>query len=273
MRIGLSSLVGDGFGTGSFQISEIAGEISFPAAGTILNTLTGQEYPIAEGGGSFYFANLATNVPNEVCSVYVKADGIGGSYNDWANAFDVSFKAYGTSFYGDSGTSYVNINGTDYPNGSYSNDFYHDGAGYFGQSGSSSYSSNGDFITSDSLSGSNSISTPVGSFAYESWTGYSYYHDGSGGYYSNMNGYSQASDGTFIGTDSAGGTSQTEVPSGSSNYFTYSSWTSIDYYFQLSGNTYTSYYQGLMSANYGDYITNDGTYNYYWDGTGGYYYY
>jgi hypothetical protein len=88
-----------------------------------------------------------------------------------------------------------------------------------------------------------------------------------------MNDFVQQSDGTFIGTDSTGGTNSTEVPSGSGNYFTYGSWSSIDYYYQLSGNTYSYYYQGVMSTNYGDYITYDGTYNYYWDGTGGYYYY
>jgi len=258
---------------GGASLFSLPGAISFPAAGTILNTLYGQEYPISEGGGSFYFGTTGGSVSNQICSVYEKADGVGGSYYDWASAFDVSFRPYSQSFYSDSGNSYVTINTTNYTNGSWSNDYFHDGAGYYYSSGSSSYSPYGDSITSDSNSGSNSISTPVGSFAYESWTGYSYYHDGYGGYYSNMDGYSQASDGTFIGTDSAGGSNQTEVPSGSGNYFTYSSWTSIDYYFQLSGNTYSSIQQGTWSVNYGDYITNDGTYNYYWDGTGGYYYY
>jgi hypothetical protein len=245
---------------------------SLPEAGTILNTFTGIEYPTDNGGSSFYLSEVGF-VPNQICSVYLKADGVGGSYYDWANVFDVSYKPSGQSFYSGSGTSYVTINGTDYSSGSYSYEYFHDGSGSYYTSGSSSYSPYGDYITSDNNSGSSSISTPVGSFTYENWSGNSYYHDGSGSYYSNRDGYSQATDGTFIGTDSTGGSSQTEVPSGSGNYFTYGSWSSIDYYYQLSGNTYSYYYQGVMSANYGDYITNDGTYSYYWDGTGGYYYY
>ena len=255
---------------GGASVFKLPGPVSFPEAGTILNTFGGVEYPIANGGASVDVNG--TGYASQTCDVYLKADGLGGSYYDWANAFNINYKSYGVTITNISGTTYVDVNGTQYPNGSYSTDYFHDGTGGQYSSGSSSYSSYGDYITSDSNSGSNSISTPVGSFVYESWTGHEYYHDGMGGYYSNVVGYSQASDGTFIGTDSAGGTNQTEVPSGSGNYFTYSSWTSIDYYFQLSGYTYSYYYQGVTSANYGDFITNDGTYDYYWDGSGGYYY-
>ncbi len=273
MLNGLFSLIGLSWGNSGFTVEGPSEPPSFPEAGTILNTFTGIEYPVENGGNSFYFSNLGASVPSQICSVYLKADGTGGSYYDWAYVFDVSYKPYGQSFYSESGTSYVTINGTNYSNGSYSNEYFHDGYGSYYGSGSSSYSSNGVFITSDGNSGSSSISTPVGSFTYESWSGYSYYHDGYGSYYSIADGYSQASDGTFIGTDSSGGSNQTEVPSGSGNYYAYSTWSSIDYYFQLSGYTYAYYYQGVMSANYGDYITNDGTYSYYWDGSGGYYYY
>lgn len=270
MRIGLSSLVGDGFGFGNFSLGEIpSGPISYPPAGTILNTFSGVDYPIANGGAS---VQVDVNYyPSQYCDVYLKADGVGGSYYDWANAFNVTYKSNGTSITNFSGTSYVTINGTSYPNGSYSTDYFHDGMGGSYSSGSNSYSSNGDFITSDSNSGSNSISTPAGSFVYESWTGHNYYHDGMGGYYSSLVGYSQASDGTFIGNDGMAGSNTTEVPSGSGNYFQYHSWSSTDYYFQLSGYTYYGTQQGTSTASYGQYITFDGTYTYYWDGTGGYF--
>lgn len=268
----LFSLIGLSWGNGGMSVDGAPSEPpSYPPAGTILSTSYVVEFPSAYGGGTVYVNG--TYYPNQNCDVNLIADGVGGSYDDWANAFNIIYKPLGSSIYGEMGTSYVTINGNNYSSGSYSNNYYHDGSGSYYSDGSSSYNTYGEFITSDSNSGSNTIYTPVGSFAYESWSGYSYYHDGSGSYYSNMDGYSQASDGTFIGTDSAGGTNQTEVPSGNSNYYTYSSWSSIDYYFQLSGNTYSSTYQGVMSANYGDYITSDGTYTYYWDGTGGYYYY
>ena len=243
---------------------------TYPPAGTILNTYVGVEFHIANGGASVEVNG--NYYPSQYCDVYLKADGVGGSYYDWASAFNVIYKSSGTFILNNSGTLYVNINGTNYLAGSYNYDYYHNGSGGSYSSGSSSYSSNGDYITSDSNSGSNSISTPIGSFEYESWTGHNYYHDGSGGYYSSLAGYSQASDGTFIGTDSTGGAHSTEVPSGSGNYFPYSSWSSIDYYFQLSGYTYSSSYQGVTSAVYGEFITNDGTNSYYWDGAGGYYY-
>jgi hypothetical protein len=257
--------------SGGASIFSLPGPISFPEAGTILETLYTQEYPLAEGGNGV--SVLGSSYPSQTADVYRKADGTGGNYLDWANAFNVNFKSYGSYITNESGTTSVNINGTDYSTGTYETQYYHDGSGWYYASGSSSYSNSGGLITTDNISGGNYISTPVGSFYYESWSGYSYYHDGSGGYYSEMNDFVQQSDGTFIGTDSTGGTNSTEVPSGSGNYFTYGSWSSIDYYYQLSGNTYSYYYQGVMSTNYGDYITYDGTYNYYWDGTGGYYYY
>ena len=89
MRIGLSSIVGDGFGSGVFVFGEILGEPpSFPPAGTILNTLTDQVYPIAQGGGSF---NFNGDYPNQQADVYEKANGSGGSYIDWTNAFNIEF--------------------------------------------------------------------------------------------------------------------------------------------------------------------------------------
>ncbi len=268
---GLFSLIGLSWGNGGMSFDGPSEPPSFPEAGTVINTLSGIEYPPENGGSTFYYSSTGSAIPNQICSVYIKADGVGGSYYDWTGVFDVAWKPSGQSFHSDSGSSYVTINGINYSNGDWSYQAYHDGTGSYYTFGNSNYAPYGGYITSVGNSGSNYISTPVGSFAYESWTGYSYYHDGSGSYYSSYDGYSQVSDGSFIGTNSSGGSNQTEVPSGSGNYFAYSTWSSIDYYYQSSGNTYTSYYQGVWNAAYADYITYDGMYTYYWDGSGGYF--
>lgn len=255
---------------GGASLFKLPVSASFPEYGTILSTISGTEYPVNEGGASVNISG--TDYATQTCNVYVRANGSGGSFYDWPNAFDIAYKGNGNLIVSLTTTSYVEISSAYYPNGSTVTDYFHDGAGGYTSSGSTTYTGYGELITSDTNPGSNSISTPVGSFAYESWTGNEYYHDGDGYYYSTQTGYTAESDGAFIGSDTTGGTNQTEVPSGSGNYFTYYSWSSIDYYFQLSGYGYTSSYQGVTSASYGDFITYDGFYNYYWDGSGGYYY-
>lgn len=270
MIIGLSSIIADGFGSPRFAIEGPSVPVSFPPAGTILETLTAQTYPISNGGG--FVDYNATQYPNQNADVYRKADGFGGNYLDWANAFNVTYKTGVFTSY----TSYssdIVINGTSYGAGcSYSGDVEHNGSGGYTEiNQSGGCSSSGFLITSDSNSGSNSISTPVGSFAYESWSGNNYYHDGSGGYYSQYTGFTSQGNGAYIGDDGTSGSNSAEVPSGSGNYYSYTSWSNILYYYNGSGGYYTSY-QGVWNASYGDYITYDGMYNYYWDGNGGYYY-
>jgi hypothetical protein len=270
MRLGLSSIVGDVFGSAGLSVDGPAGPVNFPAAGTILETLTAQTYPISEGGG--YVTYNSTQYPNQNADVYRKANGTGGNYLDWANAFNLTYKTGTFTSYSNYSASII-INGTNYGAGcSYYGDVEHDGSGGFNeinQSGGCSYA--GSLITSDSISGSQTISTPIGNYAYETWTGNDWFHDGSGGYYSvKVNVVTQGS-GAYIGDDGTSGSSSTEVPSGSGNYYSFSSWTSITYYYNGSGG-YNSSYQGAWNASYGDYITYDGTYSYYWDGSGGYYY-
>ncbi len=255
--------------SGGASIFSLPGPVSFPPAGTILSTVSQTEYPLSEGGSGV--TPSSTTYPNQVCDVYIKADGVGGSYYDWANVFNVAYKANGVSFLYESGNTSVDINGTYYPNGSYYNEYFHDGTGGYYSSGGSSYNSNGTLIYNNGSSGSNYISTPVGSYAYESWTSISYYNDGSGGYYSNYEGYSSQSSGAYIGNDGMAASNQAEVPSGSGNYFTYSGYSSLDFYYNGSGGYYSSQVSPY-AASYGDFITYDGMYNYYWDGNGGYYY-
>jgi hypothetical protein len=244
--------------------------VSFPEAGTILETLTSQTYPISEGGASVQHGGV--NYPSQNADVYRKANGTGGDYLDWANAFNLTYKTGIFTSYSSS-TANIVINGSSYGAGcTYTGDVEHDGSGGYNeinQSGGCSYA--GSLITSDSISGSQTISTPIGNYAYETWTGNDWFHDGSGGYYSvKVNVVTQGS-GAYIGDDGTTGSSSTEVPSGSGNYYSFSSWTSITYYYNGSGG-YNSSYQGAWNASYGDYITYDGTYSYYWDGSGGYYY-
>lgn len=259
MRIGLSSLIGDGFGTGSFQISEIAGEISFPPAGTVLSTHTGVEYPIAQGGGVVN-AN-GSDFPNQTCDVDEKADGSGGSYFDWANASNIQYKSYGSAITSEFGNNYVNILSVNYDVGDYTNSWYHDGAGSYYTDGSASYMTYGEAITS--VTGITSYvyinSTPYANGSYDEV----YRSDGAGSYYSTFENVSYTANGIFIVNLS----NQTEVPSASSNYF-YNG-TDTDYNHDGSGGFYTNTTGAYYS--YGSYITNYSGTDYYWDGSGGYY--
>jgi hypothetical protein len=172
--------------------------VSYPAAGTILETLTGQPYPIAEGGASVSAGQgLLTQYPSQSASVYRKANGTGGNYLDWANVFGVAYYTYGTTIVSESLTTYVTVSSTAYPSGSYDETWYHDGSGsYYSQTSNFSYTSNGTFIVSiptwvevpsgNSPGSTNGINTD-------------YYHDGIGGWYSSSSG-SYYSYGTFITT-------------------------------------------------------------------------
>ena len=95
MRIGLSSIVGDGFGNGSFVFGEVPSGGGFPAAGTYNRTLYGVEYPIANGGASVVIQSEPA-VATQICNVDEEHDGSGGFYNDWANATNIQYKSYGT---------------------------------------------------------------------------------------------------------------------------------------------------------------------------------
>ena len=260
MQIGLSSIIQEGFGNGSFVFGEVpSGPPSYPAAGTILNTLSGQEYPIGEGGG-VVTAN-ASNYPNQVCDVYVKADGSGGSYYDWANAFNIVYKPYGVLITNASGDFTVTINSTSYDVGDYTNYWYHDGAGSYYTNLTSTYEPYGETITS--VTGITSTININGTNYTNGSYDEVYRSDGAGGYYSTIENASYTSNGTAIVTLS----NQTEVPSASSNYF-YNG-TDTEYYHNGSGGSYTNTVGAYYS--YGDFITNYSGTDYYWDGSGGYY--
>ena len=234
--------------------------IGFPAAGTILSTDTGVEYPIAEGGSSVY-ADTA-NYPNQICDVYVKANGSGGSYYDWVNVFNVQYKPYGAGITSNSGNATVTINGTSYDVGDYNNYWYHDGAGSYYTGGDNTYMSYGETITS--VTGIASTITINGTNYTNGSYDEVYRSDGTGGYYSTFENTSYTSYGTSIVSLS----NQTEVPSASGIY--YYNGTDTEHYHNGSGGSYTNTVGAYYS--YGDFITNHYGTDYYWDGNGGFYY-
>ena len=244
---------------GGASLFKLPGAISFPAAGTILSTETGVEYPIAQGGSAVNVEG--TNYPSQRCDVYVKADGSGGSYYDWANAFNVVYKPYGALITNASGDFTVTINSTSYDVGDYTNYWYHDGAGSYYTDLNSTYEPYGETITS--VTGITSTININGTNYTNGSYDEVYRSDGAGGYYSTIENASYTSNGTAIVTLS----NQTEVPSASSNYF-YNG-TDTEYYHNGSGGSYTNTVGAYYS--YGDFITNYSGTDYYWDGSGSYY--
>jgi hypothetical protein len=277
---------------GSALFTPVGAGPSFPEYGTLVNTLYNYDYPVLQGGGSFTYESVS--YLNTTVTIDELADGFGGTFLDWSNERDVASKPYGlifTSFYGR--TTYVNIAGTDYSNGSVSGDVAHDGSGFFTEINlNSSYSSYGLFITY--VSGSHyvgSLEVPSGSGTFYNngtYDGYDYFHDGSGGYYEQNGGsfwpfaYAQY---TYTST-----ANQTEVPTGSGTFFVNGTFTDyisdgFGYYTTITGGSYNSYGVFIRDVLY--YTTGtmvevpSGSSNYfspqwygdkcYWDGMGSYY--
>jgi hypothetical protein len=267
----LFSLIGLSWGNGSISVDGPSEAPSFPAYGTFIETLTGMSVPITEGGS--YVEYQGTQYESQRATVDSLADGFGGSFLDWANRRDSYFKNAEQFTTYTSYSAVIEINGENYGSGcTYTGDVLHDGSGWYYESGTvGGCTASGTFITNTG-SGSNSISTPVGDFIYQSWDDLLYYHDGSGGYYSDSINLVQANHGDYIGGDGTSGSLQTEVPSGSGNYYTYATYDSTTYYFDVYNTSYYTSLENLNYYSYGTYIGNFDGYDYYWDGYGGYYY-
>lgn len=269
MRLGLSSIVGDGFGTGSFGVDGPSTPPSYPPAGTYYDTQYGVEYPIAEGGAYLISPVDASQVPTQTVDVDREHDGTGGIVYDWTTASNVLYKVMGTNYATDTNNA-IPISTHEIPTGSgifYSGGweyatYEHDGFGGT-QSGLpllGGYHPNGQFIV-NVTTGSAEVPSASGNYFpngfYDQYT-----WDGSGNYnVANLGGY--YSNGTFITYVNY----QSEVPSGSGVYF--DNGTNETYTWDGSGS-YNSSVGGSYYI-YGTYIYNDGTYDYYWDGSGGYY--
>lgn len=295
MRLGLSSIIGDGFGTGSFGIDGLSAVPSFPPAGSYNSTLYGVEYPIAEGGSSFPHPFISGDVPNQTCDVDVLNDGVGGTYTDWSTATNINYKTVGTHFYTTASQIAWGVNLVEVPSSSgnyYDTQYgfetaFHDGAGSweYGSLSGPYYWADGVEV-SENLRFVYQIEVPTGSgLFYNNGQYESYYWDGVGGFTYEVNQGSYAAAGQFIYTVQE----TLEVPIGSGNY--YNSGRNFD--FQHDGNggyqataIYGSYYSSgtsiifTQTATWSPVEVPTGSGNYFdseeegdeytWDGSGGY---
>jgi hypothetical protein len=255
-----------------------SGGSGFPPFGSYDSTLYDQERHPTYGGSTFNWVNPVDGntywLASEICDVDVLNDGAGGTFQDWANLYNVRFKSNGDVFYSEyttnvwtSGSMGVNVNGNIYPELYEIFDYWHDGAGsyasgvvrgYYIPSGVLIYQEN-EMVEVPSTSGNNFSTGRL----------YPYYWDGDGGFYAGSVTGSYHPAGTFIyGSETATG-SQTpiQVPSGSGNNYD-SVLTGTGYTWNGSGdyNTVSSWYYA-----YGTFIYDDGTDAFFWNGTGGYY--
>ena len=221
MRIGLSSIVGDGFGNGSFVFGEVPSGGGFPAYGTVIQTFSNYEYPIAQGGSYFDSpVDGTTDIPNQKCTVDEVADGAGGVFLDWSNERDVAFKDYNTIWYVDTSALV------------------------------------------DYTLGGTTTAYGIGVY-YNQRANVDYRHDGSGYCISGFSNASYYPYGTFMETY----TDNREVPSGNGVFI--ASGLVYDYKHNGTGGNYFSTVSDFYT--YGTFARNDGYFDYYWDGNGGYY--
>lgn len=100
MRIGLSSIIGDGFGNGSFSFGEV------PSGGNQVGdyayTAYGVTYPIVEGGESIEVTELSYNTyPSQICDVdYVYEGGL-STVPDWSTVRNIQYRPNGYYYAGD----------------------------------------------------------------------------------------------------------------------------------------------------------------------------
>lgn len=229
--------------------------------------------------GTYFYTDTAVQNPAGVNSVEVPSgsfnyydpqyvhptyehDGNGG-YQSGADAGPYQY-AFGTFISTESNnqTEVPIGSGNYYENGT-TNDYVWDGTGQYTTATGGSYYTSGT-IWEDY---GNNVEVPSGSGIYYNdglgtryvWTG--------GGNYGVQSVGQLFPNGTLIYQNIGNTTTGVEVPYGSSNYFDSElvgdrfTWDGAGGY-----NQYASWYYDS-----GTYITNDGTYDYYWDGSGGYY--
>lgn len=201
MRIGLSSLIGEGFGSGSFTFGEVAG--GFLPYGTFIQTLNNQTYPISEGGSYFDSpVDGTTDIPNQSATVDELANGTGGVFlSNWR---DIFFKTAGTNFAVDTVFqdytlgSTVTINGDSYYTQRAKTAYQHDGTGSY-----STGWANIEYYPSGTVIATYPYATEVPSGSGNYYTNglvQRFFHNGSGSsYVSTISDYS--SYGTFILND------------------------------------------------------------------------
>jgi hypothetical protein len=197
-------------------------------------------------------------------------DGIGGYYEQ--DGGTLSPYSYGYVYSSFNNTTEVPSGSGNYYNNGYTIDYIADGSyGYTTAVGSGVPYAAG---TDTGLTGLNvydTIEVPVGSSSYYNTgevTGYTW--NGSGGYNSGVSKGSRYPNGTLIWENITGSSSTVEVPSGSAAY--YDSMYNGDRYTILDSSYSPPYsYSSSWYKPNGTFIINDGTYDYYWDGSGSFY--
>ena len=308
---------------GGASLFKLPGAISFPAAGTILDTYYYYSYPLAQGGT--YFNYNAVNWENQTVTVDLVADGSGGSSLDWSNERDLAYKAYGVgvtfvvdnhaggstevpsgsgtyytqgtyegynsfhdgngSYYTEDGGTFTNHpyghiyftqdNQTEVPNGSgnyygngYTTDYIADGnGGYTTTGGSGTPYANGNNYGLTGLNVAEQTEVPSGGSQYGTGRTVGYTWDGSAGYNYPVYTGSYYSNGVVVWQSISSTSNSTEVPSGSGTY--YDNTAVGDQYLWNGSGGYT--YNSSWYYPSGTFIYNDGTSDYYWDGSGSYY--
>lgn len=241
---------------------------SVPVAGTLLRTENNVPWASTNGGPVITYdpsGESPTYFTASKVTVDVRADGIGGEYYDWANVRNMQYYADGTVILTNvqSGIYQVNVVGLDFESGTYVSDLVHDGNGNYRYQTSSTYY-NGYFYTA---SAQPHHETYYGQEYLVGTHDVEYYHNGSGGYTTQIVNIQPYQDYTVVGGRSE--SIYMEVPSGSGNSFQSGSTSYEVYVYQGfptdSGAGNTSY------TSSGTYITEYNGDNYYWDGNGYYY--
>lgn len=256
---------------------------SYPPYGTILSTGS-SEYQIGE---TAYSNILATFVYTQYCTVNTVADGSGGSFIDWSSATSINYKPNGESIAVAPSTpmewgslEVPSTSGNYYHN--YTSDGYeeiHSGAGTIGSipNGYNHWFTFGYVYGGYDTDNQTQVPSPSGSYyANGTVAHYDYIADGNGGY---IDFYS----GTYGSCYTSGNevnsslrynviNSQTEVPSGSMQYFDNGTYVYDTYAWDgYCGYTTSTNNSGGSYHSSGVFIYNDGMSDYYWDGSGGYY--
>jgi len=256
----------------------------FPAYGTVLSTASGVTYEQAIYEA--YSAFLVNNVYTYNCDVNTVADGVGGSFIDWANAVNIYPKNNGifiATSTNDFPANPVAVAGNYYNSGAYPDtNEVHDGTGSIITVGAGTfvYYPEGQNITSAG-SIDNTTEVPAGSnnfYSNGSYTDYMYVWDGWGSFY--QDGGSGAGSYHSAGTEVSSNLRynivylETEVPSGSGHWENNGKVDFDSYYWNGTGNANSNNYNPNGSFYpHGTYIYYDNNLasDHYWNGLGGYY--
>jgi len=239
---------------------------NFPAAGTVFSVQHNVQHEqglYATGQFEVEGAPYQANTLSQLCSVNLVADGAGGEFLDFANAFNVTFKPYGYAFLNNNRTapSYVNVGGTDYLNGYVVFNIVHNGSGGLVEVAQSpTYDATGIFYFEGA-----SVMAEYNGTTYSVGNGERQYsHNGQGGYTTEIVDVVYHYSGYQVGTDSG---NYTVVIDGTSYYAGYYS---NPLYSDGSGGIYSSNGSNGYESS-GTYITNYNGYNWYHNGSGGTY--